>query len=776
MEKFSQPSNIKVKFNNKFKNLSSKIHQLSNKKRLFILLIILIALPITLILASQQQIFEKNAAELSNSESIPYNIEEDNIPDDVVPFTDPQVAQKEYDQLSENIDSTPNQIAATSKPNIIVIMLDDVNPMDGRFFTKERMPATYNNIVSKGINFINFYGETSLCCPGRVGFLTGQHSQNHKVVDLDGTRFNPTVTIATELQAKGYFTMLTGKYINNYKAIPQSNAIPPGWNKFDAIYGNNGAYYNYQWISKKNGPTNKESSITYYGSSPSDYSTDVIANTAVMRLKEAPINKPIFAFITPYSIHGPKTVAPRYINSSKCANIPSWKAPNVWEEDVSDKSEYIRNLRNGNSENGYSLKTNCEVLLAVDDLVRRVKNTLEKQGRLQNTIFILTADNGFGFGEHRIPAKTTPYTTNVPLYVTWPSGRGITPKTETTVLSNIDLAETFCELAGCSIGPYPNGQTKSDGISFLSLIKNQPSSHLRYSILESQPIKPYNASPDTRPAWWAIRTTEQHPLGRWHYIEYNSGEKELYDLSNEPCHIWTPDKGGDPCELNNILRRGNSLSDEQQIIVTKLSAELDSLKKQKGFKPPTPYPSEIPTGTPALTLEPTQVPDNPITSLLIKTFIPIDDAHVRKDNQDLNYGTLNFIRTDGNPGAISYLKFDLTSLKDKSIQKAILKLTVSSYDGANANLTNYPVNIKTTNNSWNENTIKYNNRPALGVKIGSITGRNPIGTEISIDITSSVTAGNINSFALESTGGADGISFNSKEASSTKPKLIITYQ
>lgn len=587
--------NLKIKLdNNKFYQAFVTLP----KKNLLITLLITLSIPLTLTLVQQQQTIQQNAANPAKPQiEIQEIVQEDNLPDEIVPYTDPQVAQKEYDLSMENLNSLESQITTTQKPNIVIIMLDDVNPIDGRFFTQNRMPATYNNIISKGINFTNFYGETSLCCPGRVGFLTGQHTQNHGVADLDGTKFNPATTIATELQAKGYFTMLSGKYVNYYTSIPKAKAIPPGWNKFDAIYSQQGKYFDYDWISKKSGPKNTEFTITHYGNSPSDYSTDVITKTAVKRLKEAPINKPIFAYLTPYAIHGPRTVAPRYVNDPRCKYIQPWKSANVWEKDVSDKSDFFKDLRNGDPAKGFSLKRDCEALLAVDDLVKQVKNELQRQNRLKNTIFILTADNGYGFGEHRIPAKTSPFTTHIPLYIAWPDGRGTTPISDNTVLSNIDLASTFCDLAGCVMGPYPNGQLTADGISFLSLIKNQPANFARYSILESQPIKPIGTDGYTRPTWWAIRTTEQHPLGKWHYIEYATGENELYDLSNEPCYLWTPNKGGDPCELNNLIRKDQSPTPESQNIVNQLKAELELLKQQKGFTPPTPTLTITPTST-----------------------------------------------------------------------------------------------------------------------------------------------------------------------------------
>ena len=245
------------------------------------------------------------------------------------------------------------------------------------------------------------------------------------------------------------------------------------------------------------------------------------------------------------------------------------------------------------------------MLLSVDDMVKKVRAELFRQGRLNNTLFILTADNGYGFKEHRIPAKTVPYVTHVPLYVAWSAGRGTTQKVVDTVLSNIDMAPTLCDLAGCVMGPYPNGQQSSDGISFLPLIKNQVVKLGRDAILESQPIVPSGTAPSTRPAWWAIRTTTENPLGLWHYIEYATGEKELYDLSKGPCYRWSASKGGDPCELKNLL--SSTVIAPAGILDTKaqLDARLSQLKTEKGYTPPpTPTPTLMPTFTPTPTLIP----------------------------------------------------------------------------------------------------------------------------------------------------------------------------
>jgi N-acetylglucosamine-6-sulfatase len=500
---------------------------------------------------------------------------EDNPPSDPVVANDPKVLAE-----FEKIDSAPSAVAVTDKPNIVFVMVGDTNPHDGRLWKKERTPAIYNNIISRGIRFTNAYGESPLCCPGRAGYLTGQHTHNHGVDSNNGLKFSPTVTLATELQSSGYYTMLIGKYINDFNKIPQDKAVPPGWSKFDGIYSKNGQYYNYHLIHK-NGKT------TYYGETASDYSTDVIANFAVKRLKEAPADKPIFAYITPYAVHGPMSPAPRHVGDARCRNISPWKPPDYNEQDVSDKPSYIKSLVSLPS-GGFDITKHCEMMLSVDDLVRRVKNELYNQNRLRNTIFIFASDNGMSWGEHRWPNKSVPWSAHIPMYIAWPEGRGTAPRTESTFVSNIDIAPTLCEIAGCVMGPYPNGQTTSDGISILQLIKDQPLTEPRDAILTQMPNHEYNGDPSVRPGYHTVYTTYINPLGLWRYTEYENGDKELYDMTNGPCYKWSPEKGGDPCELNNLLRSDRTPTPEAIAVSQALSQRLAQLKAEKGYQTQAP--------------------------------------------------------------------------------------------------------------------------------------------------------------------------------------------
>ncbi|MEA2621263.1 MAG: N-acetylglucosamine-6-sulfatase, partial [Chloroflexota bacterium] len=195
----------------------------------------------------------------------------------------------------------------------------------------------------------------------------------------------------------------------------------------------------------------------------------------------------------------------------------------------------------------------------VDDLVRNIKKLLSAQGRLENTILVLTGDNGMNYGAHRLGSKLGPYETGIPFFVSWPARLGLVAGRVDDLVMNIDFAPTICELTGCTMGPYPNGQAHPDGTSFARLLLGTATSLGRDSVIEDLP-----ASVEKIPVWYAARTSSASSLRsagckgadedacRWHYIQYEDGFEELYDLSGGPCPAWHGGMPGDPCELVNL--------------------------------------------------------------------------------------------------------------------------------------------------------------------------------------------------------------------------------
>ena len=193
-----------------------------------------------------------------------------------------------------------------TRPNIVMVITDDQAALDGRLFQFE--PTVKSIFVDHGVNFTDFHSETPLCCPARAGFFTGLHTHNHHVTQNRATQFDPTETIATELNGVGYHTMLIGKYLNQYSSNTCKKPfcaphVPPGWDKWVAFGEPN--YYKYDLYIGGNYVGGDPAVKEHHESLPADYSTDVIASNAVSAIEAAPAGKPIFAWIAPYGPHAP---------------------------------------------------------------------------------------------------------------------------------------------------------------------------------------------------------------------------------------------------------------------------------------------------------------------------------------------------------------------------------------------------------------------------------------------------------------------------------------
>jgi N-acetylglucosamine-6-sulfatase len=462
------------------------------------------------------------------------------------------------------------------QPNIVVVITDDMPALDGRLL--DFMPTTKSVFRQQGVTFTDFHGESPQCCPGRVGFLSGQHTTNHGVHINSAAKFNPLMSIATQLQGAGYYTMLVGKYLNGYGRCVGINCapkVPPGWSRWAAIDAL--SFYDYDmWVDGSLTPV-------HYGTAPEDYSTDVIANRAAELISSAPPDRPVFAWLAPASPHAPNQPANRHVDAPGC-DVPAWRPPNYEEADVTDKPAWLQALPPSAS-NQNVLPHKCRMLLSVDELIAKARNALAARGSLNDTLFIFTGDNGMAWREHRLDGKGDPYQTQLPFLVSWPTRLGQVPRSIDIRLQNIDLAPTLCQIAGCTIGPYPNGQITPDGVSFRDLLLGTSTSLGRASVFEDMP-----AGNRPAPPWFSVTTTKQSALATtgcaaaasggclWQYTHYpKTGEEEVYDISNGPCWLWHVTDPGDPCKLQNVA------SDPAYAEVkAALRAELVRLRSEKG--------------------------------------------------------------------------------------------------------------------------------------------------------------------------------------------------
>lgn len=418
----------------------------------------------------------------------------------------------------------PGVAEAQSKtvPNILVIMTDDQTLADMR-----ALPKTQALLGKQGTTFTNSFVSYALCCPSRSTFLTGQFPHNHGVVQNSGPnggyqRLDHSNTLPVWLQAAGYYTAHIGKYLNNYGV--DSPEPPPGWSRwFGLIDPSTYKMYGYM-VSEDGVPVS-------YGDAPEDYQTDVLAGEAERVLRSrAGSGQPFFVTVAPIAPHLervggvqiPPRPAPRH--EGRFANEPFPAKPSFNEPDVADKPAHIRRLPSmsaaRSAKQASIYRGRLASLLAVDDLVERLVRVLSETGQLGRTVIVFTSDNGFLLGEHRIPdQKYYPYeeSIRVPLLIRgggFPAGA-----VADQLVSNVDLAPTIVALAGARAG------LEMDGRPLLPLALDPRQGKDRTLLVEGV------GSGSSKPSFQAVRD------GRWLYVEYSTGGRELYDLQSDPFEL-----------------------------------------------------------------------------------------------------------------------------------------------------------------------------------------------------------------------------------------------
>ena len=317
-----------------------------------------------------------------------------------------------------------------------------------------------------------------------------------------------------------------------------------GWDAFDVQYENNGKFLDYELWTRDG--------IIEYGTRPKDHSTRMVGKRTVDHLRATPTDTPVFAIMSILDLHHPNRPQARFEGSRQCRRMEPWDPPSYNEKNVRDKPEYVQ-TREPLKRPVWSMTTYCEEMLGVEEAVASVVKEQERRGRLDDTLFILTADNGATWGAHRLgQVKGVPYSTPVPLAMNWAARWGTEPRVLPEGVSNIDLAPTICAIAGCEMGPYADGRASADGVDLLPLLDGEVAS-LGRDVLREQ------AAPlGFRPGFRGLRTTPSNPLGRWHYVEYDTGERELYDSVEDPWELKNvvddPDNADVAAALSERLR------------------------------------------------------------------------------------------------------------------------------------------------------------------------------------------------------------------------------
>jgi N-acetylglucosamine-6-sulfatase len=389
---------------------------------------------------------------------------------------------------------------AKKRPNIVVVMADDMRVDDLRF-----APRTRRLVGRHGLTVRNAFSPYPLCCPARASFLTGVHTHRHRVWSHEapwGYRaFDDSRTLATSLKRAGYRTGFIGKYLNGYG--PQTSKVsgeasyryvPRGWTDWRAAFENpgvpgihGGTYAYFDTPYNVNGRVVNR----FRGR----YQTNVIGDLSVeMARRMARRPSPFFMYVNyvaphhgaPFEKDDPGSVRtrdgdrvffdtparPTWVKGrfdsvvTRAAGLPRGGGPA--ERDVSDKPAVFRNLPEPNRRERAAMREvtrqRAESILVMDREIARLVRVLRKSGEWRDTVFAFTSDNGYFLGEHRKrQGKVLGHepSLRVPLLLTGPGMRGKgTGHQRYDPMTLLDLSATIIDLAGARAPYAPDGASK----------------------------------------------------------------------------------------------------------------------------------------------------------------------------------------------------------------------------------------------------------------------------------------------------------------------------
>jgi arylsulfatase len=313
---------------------------------------------------------------------------------------------------------------AAEKPNIILIMADDVGYSDIGCYGGEIETPNLDALAKGGMRFTQFYN-TARCCPTRASLLTGLYAHQagigHMVDDWStkvgesyaGDLSKKSVTIAEAMKTAGYSTYMTGKWHVTKVTKPQTESDKHNWplqRGFDRFYGTihgAGSFFDPNTLTRDNTYISPFADAEYQ---PNEYYyTDAINDHAARfvteHAKSSP-EKPFFMYMAHTSAHWPmhakKADIAKYkghydagYDNIRAARLEKMKRLGLLDErwkvtpQAGDWSQVENKAWEARCMEVFAAMIDC-----MDQGIGRLIETLKKNGQYDNTVILFLQDNG----------------------------------------------------------------------------------------------------------------------------------------------------------------------------------------------------------------------------------------------------------------------------------------------------------------------------------------------------------------------------------------------
>ena len=459
---------------------------------------------------------------------------------------------------------------AAKRPNILFVFCDDhayqaisAYQSVSAYGLKLNDTPNIDRLAREGMRFDNCYVTNSICGPSRAVIQTGKYSHLNGFC-CNGNRFNGgQQTFPKLLQKAGYQTAIVGKW--------HLATDPRGYDYSEILVGQ-GPYYNPPMI--RNGER-----VSHTG-----YTTNIITDLALDWLtKQRDPDRPFMLMYQHKAPHRNWQPGPEWLSKYDDVTIPEpdtlfddyqgrgtaaktqdmsiAKTMNAsdlklapprnltpeqatpWNKAYGPKNEAFEkaNLQGEDLvrwKYQRYMKDYLRCIAAVDDNLGRVLKYLDDSGLADNTVVIYSSDQGFYLGEHNWFDKRWIYEESLrtPLIVRWP-GVVHPGSTNQDIVSNLDFAETFLDLAGVKV------PADMQGHSLVTLLKGQTPDDWRktfyyhyYEYPAVHSVRRHYGVVDGRYKLihFYLHLWDPAPIDEWELYDLKSDPKELKSVYGDP--------------------------------------------------------------------------------------------------------------------------------------------------------------------------------------------------------------------------------------------------
>ena len=473
-----------------------------------------------------------------------------------------------FPMLGKSAESSPS----VSKPNIVVILVDDMGFSDLGCYGSEISTPNLDSLAANGLRFTQFYN-TARCCPTRASLLTGlyphQAGMGHMTQDkgVDGYRGDLNkrcATIPEVLRTAGYSTYMVGKwhltkFMKADTPVEQKFNWPlqRGFDHYFGIVAGAADYFQPETLTFDNTPLPP----------PKDnfYTTDAFVDNAINFINAEPKDKPFFlyaAFNAPhFPLQAPAEDIAKYRGKYKIGwdklreqrhekQISLGVVDKAWP--LSPRPDEIKTWDSLSSAEQDRFDQIMSIYAAcvdhMDRGVGKLVESLRQRGVLDNTLILFMSDNGGNAegggkgemsgdnpgatgssvkcGQSWATLENTPFRRykhynheggiSTPLIAHWPAGIAAKGEFRTQPGHLIDIMATCVAVSGAKYPAEFNGNAilPMEGRSLLPAFANKP--------IERDAL------------YWEHEGNAAIRVGDWKLVRFHStGAWELYDLKTD---------------------------------------------------------------------------------------------------------------------------------------------------------------------------------------------------------------------------------------------------